>query len=474
PELLDLCGDRPERVRRIAWIIGSSFAALTGVMIAPSLGLDAFLLTLLVVQAFGGAAVGRFRSLPGTYAGGLVVGVGAALLTKFGSSQPSLSGLPPNLPFLLLFVVLLVAPPRTGGDPAGRVTKPRRRISSPSPSPSSGAFVGRRGVAVPAGVLAVLVAVPFLVGVKLPVYTQGLILAVVFLSLNVLVWQSGQISLAHGAFAAVGAAAFAHLTVGAGLPWLVALGGAGLATVPLGVLVAVPSARLSGVYLALATFGLGILLERFIYTKAVMFGFTGYRAAPLPAIAGREVSDKAFYYVCLAVLIACLAGAAVLIRTRLGRYLRALGDDPVALSTFGLNVNTTRVLVFSLSAALAGMGGALMIALAGQAGGRSFTYSHSLLWITAVALAGSGLVRGPLIAAALVSVLPAYLPNGLTEHQPLIFGLATLALLVGREHAWVVPGPRTLARRVAGPVGNRSLEGRARGVPEGVALEGAR
>jgi branched-subunit amino acid ABC-type transport system permease component len=463
PELLDLCGARPERVRRMAWTIGSAFAALTGIMIASSLGLDAFLLTLLVVQAFGAAAIGRFSSLPGTYAGGLVVGVGASLLTKFGASHPALNGLTPNLPFLLLFVVLIVAPPRMRTALAGR-TAPRRPPASPAKTRAG--RTGRHAPLAPAALLVVVVALPWLVGVKLPVYTQGLILAVVFLSLNLLVWQSGQISLAHAAFAAVGAAAFSHLTVGAGLPWMVALAGAGLATVPLGVLVAVPSIRVAGVYLALATFGLGILLERFAYTKAVMFGATGFRAASLPVIGHRAISDKAFYYLCLAVLVVCMAGVAVLIRTRLGRYLRALGDDPVALSSFGLNVNTTRVLVFSLSAAVAGIGGALTIALAGQTGGRAFTSGHSLLWIAAVALAGRGLLSGPVIAAALVSVVPSYLPSDLVQHQPLIFGVATLVLLIGREHSWIQPGPRTLTRRAASPVRNRFLERSLRPVGE--------
>ena len=453
PELLDLCGARPERLRRVAWTIGSGFAALTGIMIAPSIGLDAFLLTLLVVQAFGGAAVGRFASLPGTYLGGLVVGVGASLLTRYSASRPALNGLTPNLPFLLLFIVLVVAPPKVRSAAIGRAG--RRRHRSSGTSAALGGRVPRLAAA--AVLLVILVALPSVVGVKMPVFTQALILAVVFLSLNLLVWQSGQISLAHAAFAAVGAAAFSHLTTGAGLPWLVALVAAGLVTIPLGVLVAVPSIRLAGVYLALATFGLGILLERFAYPKAVMFGATGLRTASLPAINDRVISDRAFYYVCLFILVVVLASAAGLIRTRLGRYLRALGDEPLALSSFGLNVNTTRVLVFSLSAAIAGIGGALTIAAAGQTGSRAFTYAHSLLWVAAVALAGRGLFSGPLIAAGLVSVMPAYLPAGLVEHQPLMFGVATLALLIGREYSEVKPGPRTVTRRAHSPVRNRSL-----------------
>ncbi|HLJ08265.1 MAG TPA: branched-chain amino acid ABC transporter permease, partial [Acidimicrobiia bacterium] len=104
PDLLALAGTDPSPVRTAAWVIGSGFAALSGVLIAPFLGLDAGLLTLLVVQAFGAVAIGRFRSLPLTYAGGLALGVAASLLTKEFAGRPSLGGLPSSLPFLVLVV----------------------------------------------------------------------------------------------------------------------------------------------------------------------------------------------------------------------------------------------------------------------------------------------------------------------------------------------------------------------------------
>ena len=128
PELLDLSGTSPARVRTVAWIIGCGFAALTGILIAPSLGLDATLLTLLVVQAFGAAALGRFSSLPLTYLGGILVGVVAALLTKAVSSTPTLVGLPSSIPFLILVVVLVLAPPRSfGASRTRKVRSPGRR-----------------------------------------------------------------------------------------------------------------------------------------------------------------------------------------------------------------------------------------------------------------------------------------------------------------------------------------------------------
>ena len=102
--------------------IGSCFAALSGVLLAPRVGLDATILTLLVVQAFGACAVGLFSSLPVTYGGGLVVGVAASLATKYLTRAPW-SGVPSTVPFLILIAVLLVVPAarmpaRSGGLPS--------------------------------------------------------------------------------------------------------------------------------------------------------------------------------------------------------------------------------------------------------------------------------------------------------------------------------------------------------------------
>src|SRR6202030_3810103 len=108
PALLGLAGTSPARVRRLAWSIGCAFAALTGILIAPSLGLDATLLTLLVVQAFGAASIGLLDNLPLTYAGGLLVGVAAAMATKYVSNVRGLIGLPASIPFIVLFAVLLL------------------------------------------------------------------------------------------------------------------------------------------------------------------------------------------------------------------------------------------------------------------------------------------------------------------------------------------------------------------------------
>lgn len=411
--LTSLAGYGPDRIQRLSWMLGCGIASLSGILIAPSLGLDSALLTLLVVQAFGACAIGLFKSLPLTYAGGLVVGVAGALATKYGTTRV-LQGLAPSVPFLILFVALLVAGRRLATQPHTF----RFRAQLALPKSITRALAG-------AGVV-VLALVPWFADVRLTSYTAALTMVPAFLSLALLVYVSGSISLCHAAFAALGATTFAHLTT-AGLPWLVALVLAGLAVVPLGAFVAIPAIRLHGIYLALATFGFGILLEKVAYPAGVMFGTIGARQAPRPDFLGIDGTDERGFY--LAVLLVALGTTLLvvgLIRNRIGRLLLAMGDSPTALSTHGLSVNVTRVLVFCVSAALAGISGALIASQSGRVGGTGFTSFQSLLWLAVLVVCGRRPVLSAYMAGAALLIVPAYAPDGFINYQTMLFGAAAL------------------------------------------------
>jgi branched-subunit amino acid ABC-type transport system permease component len=429
PDLLDLTGVDPVKVRRASWALGSVFASAAGVLIAPLIGLDALLLTLLVVQAFGAAAVGRFTSLPLTYVGGLVVGVLVQLAGKWTASSQALSALPVAVPFLVLFAVLLVTPRRKLTD-LSKLVRPRVR-NRRSYSPAGRRAV--RGLAVAAS--AVLLVVPDLVGTKTIAYMQALCFVGVFLSLGLLVRLSGQVSLCQMGFMAIGAATFGHF-VNNQVPFFLALALAGLATVPFGGIVAVPAIRLSGLYLALATFGYGILLEQVLYPQAWLFdGSAGVNAAR-PRIFGLSTeSDQRYYYVVLSVV--ALLGLTVIgvERSRLGRLLRALGDSPVALSTSGTSINVTRVIVFCIASFLAGVSGALSVPVFGSANGGDFPAFLSLVLLAvlsvATAVGGAGLFVPAVLAAGSFIVTPVYFGSEkLTQALPGIFGVAAIVVAV--------------------------------------------
>jgi ABC-type branched-subunit amino acid transport system ATPase component/branched-subunit amino acid ABC-type transport system permease component len=457
PDLLSVMGSSPVRVRRGAWIIGSCFAALSGLLIAPSLQLNAIVLTLLVVQAFGAAAIGYFSNLPLTYLGGLLIGIVGSLTTKYVVDVPWLSGLPASLPFIVLFVALLVTP-------RARLA-PRRFLTARQNPPSWRAPTPARIVA---GVLAVgaLWAVPSMVGTKIASYTTALLLVILVLSLGLLIRTSRQVSLCQYAFAAIGAASVAHFTTEAGIPWLLAVLLAGLVAIPVGALIAIPAIRLSGVFLALATLGFGILLEQLIFTQTWMFGPTGNgikAARPHFSIGfGNVGTDRGMYYVILAFTVAIAVLVVVLSESRLGKLLRAMGDAPVALETSGLNVNVTRVLVFCISAFIASISGALTASFYTFAIGTNYPSFGSLTLVALVIVVGVVFTGSPwyaFVAAASLAIVPAYATNDdVTLYTTAFFGLGAVLIPVFNPRVRLVPkAVRDLIDRVFGT--RRSADG---------------
>ena len=377
PDLLDIQGTSPTRVRRISWIIGSTFAALSGVLIVPLIGLEPIALTFLVVLAFGAAAIGFFASIPLAYLGGIIIGIVADVSKKYVLDVDWLGGLPASLPFLILFVVLLVTP--------------RRRLVSPSSTEARPALQwhGPAGLryTVGAAVVVALALVPQFVDVKLSFWTNALTQIILFLALGLLVRTAGLVSLCATAFAAIGAVAFSQFAVDHNMPWLVALLLAALVAVPVGALIAIPAIRLSGLFLALATLGFGIMVERLFYPRNFMFTtFAEGRRIPRPSWGS---SDEGYYYVVLAFVVIAAIVIALIHRGRLGRILRGLGDSPLAVSTLGLSTNMTRVIVFCIAAffaAIAGIlyGGLVNFATASDRYYQSFT---SLILLAVLALA---------------------------------------------------------------------------------------
>jgi ABC-type branched-subunit amino acid transport system permease subunit len=377
----------------------------------------------------------------------LAVGVAAALATKYFTSQ-SLAGLPSAVPLIVLVVALLIVPVRK--LPRGQVRL--RPIATER----------RRATPVRSGVLAALVVgglvvVPHVVGTKLPVWTNALTQAVIFGSLALLVWTSGQISLCHASFVALGATNMAHLQDD-GLPWLAALFLAGLLTVPVGALIAIPAIRLSGIYLALVTLGFGVVMQVVVFNSWLMFGSSQKVTGSRPEFGPFDGSDKSTYYAALCVVVAVFGFLAALERARLGRLLRAMSESPTLLSTSGLGVNLTRLLVFCISAFLAGIGGGLALTQFGSISGVGYGPLQSLLFVAILALGGTGLITSSIIAALLSGVLPGYVTEFGVNEQLTAFGAAALiaGLLIGARPeiaTWTrAQAARAAWRRLRSPV----------------------
>jgi ABC-type branched-subunit amino acid transport system ATPase component/branched-subunit amino acid ABC-type transport system permease component len=442
PALLAMQGTNPIRVRRTAWVIGSTFASMSGVLILPALGLEPIVLTLLVVQSFGAAAIGAFSSIPLTFLGGLLIGIGSDLSKKLviDLGWSWLNGLPASLPFIVLFVVLLVTPKRKLLPPSTVQARPPLSYEAP-PRVRIGA-----GVIVLAGLLIV----PLVAGTKLPYFTTGMATVVLLLSLGLLVKTSGQVSLCHVTFAAVGAAAFSQLHVDHNIPWLVALVLAGLITVPIGAIVAIPAIRLSGLFLALATLGFGIMVERLFYGLDIFFTTEAEgRLMPRPSFAE---TDKSYYLLGLGVVVVTAVLTALVQKGRLGRVLRGMSDSPVAVSTLGLSINVTRLIVFCISAFFAAVAGVLYgcAVFAASPATPFFASFASLVLIAVLAIAP---FREPWYAlvAGVTAVIPGFFTGANTIYWlNALFGVFAINIALRGSHPPMPARLRAFVDRLGG------------------------
>jgi branched-subunit amino acid ABC-type transport system permease component len=474
PELLASEATSPISVRRCAWAIGSCFVSISGMLIAPVLGIDVNQMLLLYITAFGAAALGSFDNLAVAFIAAIGIGIATNVLGNelADASSTWVTGLYTQVPFVALVAALLFVPRSRLIERGGK------RVRKLAPVHRIPARVNA-GIAV--GTLALFLVLPQVIaGSDLNQYSVGLGFAIVLLSLGLLLWSSGQISLCQMAFAAIGASTFAHLQ-SHGAPWLVCLLAAGLAAVPAGALVAIPSFRLSGVYLAVATFGFGLLAQNLLYTSSLMFGLDNSSVISRADLFGLSTrGDKGYYYLVVAVA-GLLAGLVLLVRrSRLGRILRALADSPAALDAHAVRTKVTRLSVFCLSAFIAGIGGALIGGATQGAGGDPtgpFGDFNSLALIAVLAFCGRRPILGPVIAAFLFAVAKIYPPMDhgfFNDYRGAVFG--GLALLVA-----IFPGVRLPqlrergAQRDAGsPVAERTADARGERVEAERTLVGVR
>ena len=239
PTLAALHGAKPERASSLAWAMGSSLAALAGILLAPEVLMSIEGLTLLIVNAFAAAIIGRLRSLPLTIAGGLLIGLLSAFSLTFLDFGGRWSGVPQAIPTLVLFIALLALPsaPITIGRKAARL---HARVPELWEA-ALGGFVL---------VLAVGVAASRMSVITQNRLTSGMLVALVLIALVPLIGWSGQVALAPLTFAGIGAYYMVAHNPGGNLLGLLV---AALLAIPVGAAIALPALRLQGLYFALAS-----------------------------------------------------------------------------------------------------------------------------------------------------------------------------------------------------------------------------
>lgn len=443
PELLRLYGGNPERVAALAWMIGMSLAALAGILLVSVVGLEYFALTLLVINAYAAAMVGRLKSLPLTFAGAMALGLLNSLAIGYIPTDSFFSKIGPVIPALFLFAVIVLLP-----QAQLRIGQVKGIVSAPVPTlprmlTSGGVFL-----------VFVLILVAGMSEANLLRVGTAATYAIVMLSLVLLTGYGGHVSLAQLTFAGVGALTYAKLDE----PNLYGLIVSALVAVAVGALVALPVLRLTGLYLALSTLAFGVLMDKLVFQDERAFGFGGALTADRLSILGRSINSTSTYVFVMAVFLVAVAIAILLLRRGvLGRLLIAMRDSPAACGTLGLDLRWFRVGLFGLSAGIAGLAGALYAGLRGTIGAADFQYFNSLPLLLLAVVFGVTSVTGATLGGIGLMLLPV-----LQSDHPSIAGL--MFAIIGFGAVFAGRDPNGLANLLfkVGRIGQTQIMTRVR------------
>jgi branched-chain amino acid transport system permease protein len=283
-----------------------------------------------------------------------------------------------------------------------------------------------------AAVLAVAVAIPFFFGpYRVSQFTLVISYAIAVLGLNLLVGYSGQISLGHGAFFCLGAYTGAILLDRTAIPHLLTVPAAGIVCFAAGFALGLPALRLRGLYLALVTLAIAIatpvLIKKFDGLTGGSQGLTVDQ--PQPASWSGLADDQNLYFIALIVAIPMFWFASGVVRRGTGRALIAMRDDETSARTMGVNLATFKTRAFGLSAAYAGIAGALFTFANGFVAPESFTLTVSFAFLAAVVIGGLATVAGAVFGALFIVFVPVWSSDVDEALSGVIYGATLIACM---------------------------------------------
>ncbi|KJE24013.1 amino acid/amide ABC transporter membrane protein 1 and 2 [Frankia torreyi] len=429
-QLAELSGVPADKVAAAGWAAGTTMAGLTGILLAPRFQLTPYGLTLLVLETFAVVVAARLSSMPVAVLTALGIAILQSELKQFtlhGDAGQILTVLQSNL-FIVALLVLLLAVPKLrelgsgdsgatasfssrGAPPSGRVSGVRLRRD----------YLGKLGGG--ALLLAPLTFAPSDLRSAFMVPA----LALIFLSMVIVTGYSGQLSLGAAGFAGLGALLSLKLANGdlfglPAIPGIASMFVGALFVAPIGLITGYPAIRRRGLTLALTTFAVGAVVSRFVFEQPTFA--TGLYLDPL-SLFGWELSEKAFYVFELL----CLGFGLLVVRNlhhgRLGRALLALRDHSEGAAAVGVDVRNLKLLAFTVSSVVAGLGGTLLVHSSYSFSADDFAPLQSLLWFTAVVVFGADSAAGAIVAAAFMVTIDVLAPAG---SSTLAIGILALAL----------------------------------------------
>jgi len=410
-ELAQLRGVNPRKTSTLAWIMGTTVCGLAGVAGAPLLGsLIPETFTLFVFIASAAAVFGGLRSIPLAFAGGMIIGVLRNLVPGYLESiAQKIDGLGDAIPFIILFAALIILSRdrrRTAGSAADAV---------PPPDHTADLTWFRRGLpwAVAGCLLLLFIVWPHHNQFWLGLLTKSLIFSLIFLSFVVVTGIGGMVSLAQAAFVSASGLTAGLLIDRYHFNFIAALVVAVIVSVVIGILVALPALRLGGLSLALATLALAFLGDDVLFKWTYLrHSGSGWKIKP-PVVGPFHLTDNRTMAFLVLVLIAItIVMIRNLQRSATGRAMIAARTSEPAAATSGVSPLRTKLLLFAMSAAIAGLGGVLLATYNQSVTNLSTPATLGLLWLSSVVLFGIRRPVGAFIAGISSTVFPQILSGG--------------------------------------------------------------
>ena len=373
----------------LSWALAASVAAAGGILLGNLTGVN-FTLADLGLQVFPVVILGGLDSIVGAIVGGFLIGVLQNVAS--GYLDPCVGGgLKQRLSVL-----------RPDRHPDGQAVRPVRARRH-----RAGVVMRYTRYAGLALLLVLFVALPLVASpYQMYVVDTLLVACIAALGLNLLTGFTGLISIGHGGFVGVGAFTSALLVSKLGVPLWLSVPTAGLLTALVGLVVGLPSLRIKGMYLAIATLAAQVIIE-WVLSRPGIAG-TGAIAAPRPAALQ---DDRAYYFVLLSLAVAAVVFAHNVLRTRIGRALIAVRDREIAASAIGVDVGRYKLLAFGLSSAYAGVAGALLGHLSRAVNYEQFQLDLSIQYLAMIVIGGLGSLTGSILGAVFITLMPILLRN---------------------------------------------------------------
>lgn len=431
---LRACGENPlaaalmgidvPRLTLLSYATAAGLGALGGAAVSPLVSLQFDTGRFFTNAGFIAVALGGMGSFFGAVVGGLALGLVEQLAAGYISSVFA-----PTISFVLLLGVLV-------WRPRGMLGARARRIDVPDAFERSVPvirFAGRRGAAIVALMGAAILIAPLALrgsGLTAALVIAG-VFAVAILGLDLLMGYAGQVSLGHAAFMAIGGYATAILVIRANAEPVIAVTVGVAITLAVSLLVSAVTARLRGVYMALATLAVGLLVDSLLIGLPDLTGGpSGLTGIPPFSIAGVTIdSDMGQYYLVWGVVGAVAFVLANLARSDFGRALQAIRADPIAAAAVGIPVARYKTAAFMLSAACAALAGSLYAFDFRYLAPELVSTPRSLEMVTMLVLGGQGTLVGPVLGAVLITVLPS-LVQPLAAYKTVVEGAVLVAVLL--------------------------------------------